>query len=94
MPIGSARRYFLLQAQAEERQADPDFGGVWRGKQQAEAGAALPASFPHLARLTAAGYSTREDLAGADVAELGRQVRLSAWDASAVLAALAALPPL
>ena len=91
MAVTSARRYFLLQAQAEERQADADFGGVWRGKQQALAGTSLPATFPHRAALVAVGYSTTEDLDGATEAELVRQAGLSSREASAVLAALADL---
>ena len=91
MPVKTARRYFLLQAQAEERQADPDFGGVWRSKQQQVEGTALPSTFPHRARLVAAGYSTVEDLDGAEAPELVRQVRLSLREAQAVLLALASL---
>lgn len=94
MAIVTTRRFFLLSAQAEEREGDPDFGGVWRGKQQGVAGNALPETFPLRARLAAAGYTAREDLTGADVRELMLQVRLLPGEAAAVLAALEALPPL
>lgn len=93
MPIRSARRYFLLKAQAEESQADPDLGGVWRSRQQDEPGTALPETFPHRARLVARGYSTHEDLDGADPKELVRQAGLSQREAREVLTALEALLP-
>ena len=89
MSVNSKRRYYLLkrlQARRHCREED-----AWIGKQAALGGNALPASFPHLAALTAAGYSTTEDLTGAAPDELVEFVNLSFRDAAAVLAALSAL---
>lgn len=72
------------------RLAECDSEGIWRAKQEAEPGAPLPSDFPYAERLAAAGYTTQEDLDGADEEELrclGFQVR----EAQRILAALAAL---
>ena len=52
---------------------------------------ALPLTFPLLSQLSAAHYTTVEDLTGADVAELRRRVQLKTSEAQAVLKALADL---
>lgn len=67
---------------------------VWKSKQEAQPGTALPATFPFLSDLADAGYTTREDLDGADEYELKRIALLDAYSAQAVLYAYAHLPPL
>jgi hypothetical protein len=64
---------------------------VWVNKQEAEPGVLLPATFPSLSVLSTAGYTTVEDLDGADTHELRRATGMSQRQAEAVLAALAAL---
>ena len=63
---------------------------VWQAKQEAEPGTDLPADFPSLSALQAAGYSTDTDLDGADLTEL-RAAGLSNRAAQAVLDAFALL---
>lgn len=60
-------------------------------KQIEEPGVALPTNFPSLAKLTAAHYTTIEDLNGAGTRELVAQVGLTNSQAETVLTALAAL---
>lgn len=67
---------------------------VWRAKQEAQPGNALPSTFPFLTALTTGGYTTREDLDGADLYELQAIALLAKRDAQVVLDAYAALPPL
>lgn len=64
---------------------------VWHAKQDGEPGVALPAGFPTKDELAAAGYTTVEDIDGADVEELEDYVGISQFQATAVLTALAAL---
>lgn len=87
--VKTTRRYYLLKRLALRRQCLEEDAFI--GKQAAEPGTALPATFPSLSVLVTAGYSTREDLDGADVAELRRATTLTKPQAEAVLAALAAL---
>lgn len=87
----NARRYYLGKRLKAVEDGEPNDGNVWRGKQEAEPGTDLPSSFPSLAALTACGYTTEEDLAGADATELQQIVGLNAQQATAVLAALAEL---
>lgn len=67
---------------------------VWKYKQEAQPGTALPATFPFLADLALSGYTTREDLNGADEYELKRIALLDSIAAQTVLYAFAHLPPL
>lgn len=68
--IRRARRYYLgMRLQAAARQ-DWAAASVWQHKQEAEPGTALVATFPHRSVLVAIGYSTTEDLDGADAQEL------------------------
>lgn len=67
---------------------------VWKYKQEAQPGNALPATFPFLTELAAGGYTTREDLDGADEYELKAIAKLDSLSAQAVLSAYAHLPPL
>jgi hypothetical protein len=87
--VVSARRYYLLKAQAADR--DGGFASTWWGKQEAETGEALPVGFPSLAALAAAHYTTVEDLTGAGTNELVCEASLTTRQAEAVLTALAAL---
>lgn len=84
------RRYYLLKRIYETR-AESGLGNVWRAKQEGEAGVALPANFPLLAVLAAAGYETVEDLDGADADELDETCNLTARQSATVLAALESL---
>lgn len=90
MPVKLPRRYYLhkrLEAAAGE---DWPVAGVWRWKQERQPGVALPADFPFLVRLVEKGYSTREDLDGADEREL-LKLGFSTREAAAILKALEAL---
>lgn len=89
--IGTPRRYYLAKRQAAAAGNAPDLEAVWRSKQEAEAGTALPATFSLLAELATYGYTTAEDLDGADECEL-TTVGLSPTEAAAVLQAWALLP--
>lgn len=86
----SKRRYYLLKRIAAKAEGEAT-EGVWRHHQEQESGTALPASFPSRAALVAAGYSTEEDLDGADAAELTKNAGLSTQQAAAALAVLATL---
>jgi hypothetical protein len=90
----SYRRYLLLKRLAFRETESFALQGVYRQKQEAQPGTALPAGFPFFASLTAAGYTTQEDLVGATRDELSRYVGISSRDADAVLTAFADLPPL
>lgn len=68
--IKTARRFYLHR-RIEERQQDGD-EQVWQAKQEAQPGTALATTFPFRAALSACGYTTVEDLDGADVNELVR----------------------
>lgn len=84
------RRYCLYK-----RQNARDLGSAtectWQARQLAEPGIALPATFPHMTELAAAGYVANTDLEGADACELQDYAGLSARQAEAVIAAAAAL---
>lgn len=87
-----ARRYYLRKRIYELRHGSRSGqDGIWRAKQEAEPGVALPATFPFLSsHLAPCGYETVEDLDGASVDEL-RELGLTRLEAEAVLAALAPL---
>ena len=85
------RRFYLMKRTAATERTDYAIAAVWQGKQEAEAGSALPEAFPSYAALVAAGYTTKEDLEGADACELVSHACLSQQDAEAVLAAFAKL---
>ena len=82
-----ARRYYLAKRVAARRDDDEALELTWQAKQEAEPGTALAADYPARAALVAAGYTTTEDLDGADADEL-RAAGLSTRDAEAALAAL------
>lgn len=64
---------------------------VWQAHQEEQPGTPLPGDFPALTTLTVGGYTTVEDLDGADATELAEWARISAPQAKAIFAALAAL---
>lgn len=82
------RRHFLSKRRDALERCDTALAGVWQSKQEAEPGVALAADFPHRSLLASAGYTTIEDIDGADEAELVR-AGLNNRQARAVLAALA-----
>lgn len=88
--ITSHRRYCLLKSRAARARGDLTLELVWRAKQREEQGTPLPGSFPSASPLAVAGYTTREDLVGADELEL-LAVGLRPKAVRAVLAALATL---
>lgn len=88
--VRSYRRYCLLERLAANTREDFSIASVFRAKQEATPGTALPADFPSLALLATAGYSTVEDINGADLEEL-LCAGLTIKRAEAVLTALAAL---
>lgn len=88
--LKSVRRFYLAKRHAAAALCDAALEAVWRGKQEAEAGIPLPASFPFRAELAALGYTAVEDLDGANADELV-QLGMATKDANAVMAAFAAL---
>jgi hypothetical protein len=88
--VNNLRRYYLLK-RLFARMREEDSESIWQGKQESVAGTELPPDFPHRGQLVVAGYSTREDLDGADADELLEHADLSQREADAVLAAAAQL---
>lgn len=84
--IKSVRRFYLLKRRRARELCEP-LEGAWQAKQEAEPGAALPATFPYLTELAEHGYTTVQDLDGANVTELG-ELGFSTLAAEAILAAL------
>jgi len=86
------RRYCHRMRMNERRLGNGQLESVWRYKQEAQPGNGLPSTFPFLTTLSDAGYTTREDLDGADLYELYAIAGLGQRDAQVVLDAFAALP--
>lgn len=92
------RRYLLLKMLSAYRNQLPHIAAVWRSQLQELSGTLLPTNFPLRSELAIAGYTTREDFAGATAAELVEALDLtqgiivSQIDTEAVLASYAALP--
>lgn len=87
--VKTIRRYYLLKAFAEQdRGAEFDLFSTWWAKQAAVPGTPLSVAFPSYTKLTAARYTTIEDLTGASVGELERRADLTRQQADAVIAAL------
>jgi hypothetical protein len=84
------RRYYLHKRQTAREMGDEALALVWRGKQEAELGTPLPPKFPSAAVLSAGGYTTTEDLDGADCDEL-LELGLNRAQAEGVLTALSEL---
>lgn len=89
--VSNYRRYCLLKSQANRDRGDDALAEAWLTKHSEATGADLPADFPLLTELTAAFYTTAEDLEGADVNELRQRVGLTRSQAEAVIAAVALL---
>lgn len=89
--INTPRRFYLRKSQELYRQQEEGLAAAYRAKQDGQPGTALPVSFPHLTELTAARYTTREDLTGASLDELVTFAGLAHRDARAVLDALGVL---
>lgn len=90
--IRRPRRYYLLKRLVAGEFCEEHLAQVWRSKQEAQPGTVLPADFPSLSKLQLKGYTTQEDIDGADEAELA-SAGLKTNEARAVLAALATLSP-
>lgn len=86
--LGSARRYYLAKRHAATSECELVMAATWQAKQEAEPGEDLPSGFPSLSTLETKGYTTYEDLAGADVCELQEQ-GFTTREAEAILAATA-----
>ena len=67
--LNTPRRYYL-QKRRKARALSDATEMVFQAKQDAEPGTPLAATFPHLTQLATAGYTTTEDLDGADEDEL------------------------
>jgi len=91
--VRCARRYYLLSALSAERTEDLGLAGAWRSKQLDQPGTALPPGFPFAAQLAEVGYTTVEDLDGADERELEQTTDLPSEHIEAILKALDALTP-
>jgi hypothetical protein len=85
--IKRPRRYYLHKRLQAALYEESDIELTWQAKQESEPGTPLPTSFPHRAALAAFGYTTSEDLDGADADELLR-VGFSTDDAKAIIEAL------
>lgn len=82
--IRNVRRFYLHK---RLQSTDSDNAKVWQAKQEAEPGTPLDAGFPLRADLVTLGYSTEQDLDGADQAELER-AGFKANQAKKIIAAL------
>jgi len=81
------RRYYLHKRLEARNCSQDDLDLIWRAKQEAEPGTPLASTFPSKAALEAVGYTTTEDVDGADEAELMR-AGLTQQQARVVVAAL------
>jgi hypothetical protein len=88
------RRYLHRERMNARFRSEYELESAWRAKQEAQPGTALPSTFPFLSQLAAGGYTTQQDLHGADSCELQEIADLNPRDAQAVLSALAMLAPL
>lgn len=85
--VKSLRRFYLHKRLEARIYQDSDLDTVWQAKQEAQPGSALAANFPHRSTLVSVGYTTSEDLKGADEEELIR-ASLTPRQAKDVIAAL------
>jgi hypothetical protein len=85
------RRFYLKKRHMARLSSEWALSSVWQSHQEEQSSPALPASFPALSDLAAAGYTTSGDLEGATEAELVEWARLTSKAARTVLAAYAAL---
>jgi hypothetical protein len=85
-----ARRYYLRKRLYYSRvEEDEGQASVWRSKQESEPGTALSSDFPYQEMLVNAGYSTLEDIDGADADEL---CEIAGFTASMAITILSAVP--
>jgi hypothetical protein len=86
--VPNLRRYYLLKRlYAVQNDLEEN---VWVALQEAVAGTTLPATFPHRTALAGHGYSTVDDLDGADSDELVK-IGFSSIHAKAIITAFANL---
>lgn len=85
--VGTPRRYYLGKRIDAALVGDTALELAWAAKQEAQPGTALPTSFPYRTALAALGYTTTEDLTGADATEL-QFAGLTPSQADDVIAAL------
>lgn len=91
------RRYLHSERMNAKARGDKELESVWRAKQEAQTGTAIPASVPFTDVLLLGGYEALEDLSGADACELVTMTNLSGvmgltfGEAQQVLAAVALL---
>jgi hypothetical protein len=85
------RRYCLMKRVVATRSGEYANAQMWQNKQEEQAGTVLPANFPHRSALAEAGYTTKEDIIGADDVELNDVAGLTLNAGAAVIAAAEAL---
>lgn len=85
--VNNLRRYALGMRRVAELDGDLAIAQMWMATQAQTAGTPLPSTVPHQALLATAGYTTVEDLDGADADELVA-AGLSYRQANAVIASL------
>jgi hypothetical protein len=85
--VTNLRRFYLHKRIEARVYDDTDLDTVWQSKQESISGTPLAESFPNRTALAAIGYTTVEDLDGADEEELVR-AGLSQHQATEVIAAL------
>jgi hypothetical protein len=88
--VYSVRRYYLLESLAADLRGEEAMADLFRQKQQSVPGTALADDFPSKSLLASAGYTTIEDVNGADAEEL-ECAELTPKQAQAALSAIAAL---
>lgn len=89
--INSIRRYYLGERLNALFMGEEGLAAVWRYKQESIPGSPLPSDFPFSAELAKRGYTTVEDVWGADSRELQMRAYLPARDAELVVTRIAAL---
>lgn len=89
--LRSYRRYCLMKRVVANRSGEYANAQMWQNKQEATEGTELPADFPHRSALAAAGYTTKEDIIGADDVELNDVAGLTLNAGATVIAAAEAL---
>lgn len=90
-PFATLRRIYLKNRKVTAEAGDLAISGLWQSRQEEQPGVALPTDFPFRADLVAAGYTTAEDLEGADADELVEWACVDNSAAKAIVAAYAAL---
>lgn len=92
-PGVSYRRYLLLKFHWAMEFEEYGLAGVWRWRlEQITGSTPLPSGFPFLTLLQTRAYTAWEDLDGATVDELCRNLEIGPMDAQAILNAWKVLP--